>query len=219
MNESSSDRSAAPTTRHPAAPALPFGAILPGFLFILTVDVWAFLGTPDSVVFLEYCWIPVTAVLPWLTLLAVKRRPDHLGYRRERAAADFGWGAFFGALWRGLSMALNLFFVGRKIGLGVDGVGLINALVLVPLVEETFFRGYLGRAFTHHVGRWKGIVLQALLFTFHPSHLRQGVLAWVSIFGFGILAGWLVDRTGSIWAAWGAHACANLLPLLLIAIT
>jgi membrane protease YdiL (CAAX protease family) len=38
----------------------------------------------------------------------------------------------------------------------------------------------------------------------------------VSIFGFGLLAGWLMHVRSSIWAPWGAHAFANLLPMLVI---
>lgn len=204
-----------PAAKPLADAALPLRSILPGMLLILAIDLWALIGNPKELVFFRGWWILLIAALPWLTLLVVRGRPEKLGYRRERAAVRFGWGAFFGALWRGLSMALNLFFVRKTISLGIDVRSIFNAFIFVPFIEETFFRGYLGRPLSHHLGRWKGIVLQALLFTFHPAHFEQGALAWISIFGFGLLAGWLLEKTGSIWTAWGAHACANVVPLLL----
>jgi membrane protease YdiL (CAAX protease family) len=47
-------------------------------------------------------------------------------------------------------------------------------------------------------------------------HWAQGWLHLVSIFGFGLLAGWLVVKRGSVWSAWGAHAFANLLPSIIV---
>jgi membrane protease YdiL (CAAX protease family) len=68
---------------------------------------------------------------------------------------------------------------------------------------------------TTRVGRWKAIISQAVLFSLHPGHWAQGWPHLASILGFGLLAGWLVERRGSIWAAWGAHGFANVLPEIL----
>ncbi len=58
--------------------------------------------------------------------------------------------------------------------------------------------------------------MQAGLFALYPVHWNQGWLAIISILGFGILSGWLVERTGSVWIGWGAHGFANMLPSLLV---
>jgi len=135
------------------------------------------------------------------------------GYTRDRGLADYGWGMVAGGIWRGLSMAFNLWSGWARIGWGV--FSWIGALVIIPLVEETFFRGYLGRALRLRVGKWPAILVQGILFALHPGHWAQGYLHLISIFLFGILAGWLMEKRGSIWASWGAHGFANILPEVL----
>jgi membrane protease YdiL (CAAX protease family) len=121
-----------------------------------------------------------------------------------------------GGVWRLLSMLINLWWVqlGSNPAVGISQ--LFGALIWIPLVEETFFRGYLGRALSASLGMWPAILIQALLFTLQPVHWQQGHFALISIFGFGFLAGWLERRFNSIWAPWGAHAFANLLAILLL---
>jgi membrane protease YdiL (CAAX protease family) len=191
-------------------------AILPGLTLVVIVDVLAVLGVLQRFAFIQSGWMVVIAVTPWLTLLMLRRPASALGYHRQRAAANFGWGVLFGVVWRGLSMTLNLWLIGREVLFGVTLGGFFSALVLVPLVEESFFRGYLGRALSARFGSVQGIVMQAMLFGFLPTHWGQGWIAMVSILGFGLLAGWLVQRTGSLWTAWGAHASANFIPLILL---
>ena len=155
-------------------------------------------------------------LLPWVTLLITRRSPAVFGYTRERAVARYGWGMVAGGVWRGLSMGFNILMLRPPVSLGSTWTQLISSLILVPFVEETFYRGYLGRSLAVKLGRWPGIIIQAGLFTLYPLHSNQGWPAVVSIFGFGILSGWLVERTGSIWIGWGAHGFANILPALLL---
>lgn len=181
--------------------------MVPGLIFVVGVDVAGIAGVGGR--FLGW-WSIVSLVIPWVTILVLRRRPSALGYLRERWLAELGWGMAAGAAWRGLSMALNLAWLGGSV------TGLFGAIVWAPLVEETFFRGYLGRALSARLGRWSGILLQATLFAALPGHWAQGWLALAGIFGFGVLAGWLVEARRNLWIAWGAHAFANVLPSLLI---
>ncbi len=100
--------------------------------------------------------------------------------------------------------------------LGLDARNFLSAVILVPLTEETFYRGYLGRSLAARLGMWPAIMLQATAFALHPVHWHQGWPALLSILGFGILAGWLVLARGTLWIAWGAHGFAILLPELLL---
>jgi membrane protease YdiL (CAAX protease family) len=176
-------------------------------LFILCVDLAGIAGVGGRALGL---WSLVSAVIPWITIFVLRRRPSSLGYVRERWLAEFGWGMIAGAIWRGLSMAISLAW------LDGSALGLLGAFVWVPLVEETFFRGYLGPALSARLGRWRGIILQALLFAMLPGHWPQGWPALAGIFAFGVLAGWLVETRRNLWIAWGAHAFANVLPSFLL---
>lgn len=193
--------------------ALPIRTILPGLICILLIDLvaWMGIGANGSVIATS-----LLILLPWVTLLFTKRSPATIGYVRERAVARYGWGMVAGGVWRGLSMGFNYLILRPPISLGSTWTQLISSLILVPFVEETFYRGYLGRSLAKKLGRWPGIIIQATLFTLYPIHWNQGWPAIASIFGFGVLSGWLVERTGSIWIGWGAHGFANILPVLLL---
>lgn len=95
---------------------------------------------------------------------------------------------------------------------------LVHHLLVVAVPEEVFFRGYLqstlGRAlpapkrtlFGAEVG--PALVLQAALFA--VCHLATGDWIRLRVGAFGLLAGWLRARTGSIAAPIVYHALANL---------
>lgn len=190
-------------------------AILPGLAFILLLDAVTVAGWLPRLPVVARVWPWVMAVLPWTTLLVVRGAPAALGYRRRRALAEYGWGMVAGGAWRVLSLAFNLALAsgGDRLGWAAS---LVAGLIWAPLVEETFFRGYLGRAMVGRWGLWPGTLAQAVLFTLTPVHWSQGGLHLISIFGFGVLAGWLTQARRSLWSAWGAHGFANVLPLLLI---
>lgn len=80
---------------------------------------------------------------------------------------------------------------------------------LQALAEEVFFRGYLLQAIGSATGRaWVGIVASALLFAlFHGS---QSPALFAHRLVFGLLAGWLVLRTGGLEAGIAAHVVNNL---------
>lgn len=193
---------------------LPVAAVLPGLALILAMDLAPLLGLRGAAGALTRVWTPAALALPWLTILVLRRRPSALGYVRGRALAEYGWGMLAGAIWRGLGMAANAVWF-RAVALGPSLPGLLGALVWVPLIEETFYRGYLGPAFSRRFGRWAGILIQAALFTLHPGHWSQGWPAVAGILAFGVTAGWLVESRRTIWIAWGAHGLANLIPALL----
>jgi membrane protease YdiL (CAAX protease family) len=195
--------------------SLSLSEVLPGLLLILIVDLltisgfWPDLGWVNSGLSL------FMVSVPWATLLILRKPIACLGYSRAQLLRSFGWGMVAGGIWRVLSLSFNFWWtnLGDR---SIQWAPLVGALVWVPLVEETFFRGYLGRTLSRTIGTWQGNLIQAVLFTLHPVHWSQGALSLMSVLGFGLIAGWLQLRFNSIWSAWGAHAFANLLPLLLI---
>lgn len=99
-----------------------------------------------------------------------------------------------------------------------------NALAIVAVVllttplqaagEEYFFRGWLplviGSAVRRPlVGGVIGVLVSSTLFAF--AHGEQDLWLFVDRFGFGLIAGWLVWRTGGLEAGIALHAVNNLL--------
>ncbi|MBC7223244.1 MAG: CPBP family intramembrane metalloprotease [Anaerolineae bacterium] len=192
--------------------------------FIVLLDGAYLVGGPQVRAFLERAgavWSACFLALPLADVAASRGSPSALGYRRAGWWRWYLWGALAGAVWRLLDILLVLPLWGpqRWPGLGplvAWGAWLWNALVMVPLLEETFFRGYLQEGLGHFVPPWAAIVTQAALFASHPWHLTQGWVHWPSIFLFGLATGWLRWRTGSLAGPWGAHGMANILPELLL---
>lgn len=94
-------------------------------------------------------------------------------------------------------------------------------LITTPLqaaAEEYFFRGYLMQSLGAMVrSPWFGILISAAVFTlFHTS---TNVALVADRFAFGVLAGWLVVRTGGLEAAIGAHVANNVSAFALAALT
>jgi membrane protease YdiL (CAAX protease family) len=91
-------------------------------------------------------------------------------------------------------------------------------LIVVGLSEEFFFRGYLqthlnaayGRPYRFLGASWgRGLIYAALLFGL--CHIVTGDLARMRVAFFGLFAGWLRERTGSIAVPAAYHGVANLL--------
>ncbi len=194
-------------------------AVLPGIIGTVVIALLGFTDIEDYVPWVFTGLNIGLFAIPWITLIVLRKSPPVYGYVPQRVLARYGWGMVAGGIWRGVSMTLNYMLIGGQISLGISIGSIVSGLVWVPLVEETFYRGYIGRALSFRYGMGIGIVIQALLFTLHPYHWSQGWPAWISILGFGLLAGYLVQKTGSIWIGWGAHGFANILPLILIVLS
>ncbi|GAA1377396.1 CPBP family intramembrane glutamic endopeptidase [Luteococcus sanguinis] len=75
--------------------------------------------------------------------------------------------------------------------------------------EEVFFRGFLLQSFGALArNRWAGVVASALIFAL--MHGTQNLPLFLDRLGFGLLAGWLVLRTGGLEAGIGCHVANNL---------
>lgn len=195
---------------------LPPAALIPGLALAIALDLAAICGYPTAGVL--GIVVPVLYGLIPLAVLACWRFPlRSLGLVRHRAILDTGWGLVWGGLWRIGSMGMNYLYNAGGLLLSINLPDSM-AVLLLPALEEFFFRGYLGRGLNAWLGRWRGIALQALLFTLLPAHWNQGMPHIAAIFLFGLLAGWLVDRRRSLWPAVGAHVFANLLTRLLVAV-
>lgn len=76
--------------------------------------------------------------------------------------------------------------------------------VAAPMIEEFAFRGRVQHTLEHAVGVVPAIVASAVVFA-----ALHGRIDAVHHLAFGLFAGWVVWRTGSIWTAVYMHALNN----------
>ncbi|MEM7133707.1 MAG: type II CAAX endopeptidase family protein [Chloroflexota bacterium] len=87
------------------------------------------------------------------------------------------------------------------------GVGLV---IVAPLWEELFFRGFIHNAIRNRMGMWGGILVSSLLFgLYHMVPLQI-----VGAFLLGLPLAWAYEKTGSLWLIIYMHALNNLLAFL-----
>jgi len=91
----------------------------------------------------------------------------------------------------------------------------ILAVVLAPLFEEIFFRGFLFRGFSSSWGWVAGACVSAAVFSI--AHLQLDV--FVPLFALGFALAWVYKRTGSLWTSIAFHALFNGLSVLAWALT
>jgi membrane protease YdiL (CAAX protease family) len=87
---------------------------------------------------------------------------------------------------------------------------LLVAVVMAPLFEETFFRGFLFRGFAESWGWVWGAVVSAAVFGI--AHLQLDV--FIPLFALGLALAWVYKRTGSLWTSIALHALFNGLSVL-----
>lgn len=78
------------------------------------------------------------------------------------------------------------------------------AAVLAPLIEEFAFRGRMQHTLEHSLGVGPAIALSTVAFS-----VLHGRIDAVHHLVFGLFAGWVVWRTGSLWTAVYMHAANN----------
>ena len=86
----------------------------------------------------------------------------------------------------------------------------ILAIVVAPIAEETFFRGFVFPGIGRKYGLWWGAIASAALFAM--MHGSLGAL--FPTLAIGLVLAWVYVRTRSIWACIACHAAYNSLALI-----
>ncbi len=81
----------------------------------------------------------------------------------------------------------------------------ITAIIVAPLFEETFFRGFLFQGFARSWGPVAGALASAGVF----GLAHQQLSVFVPLFALGLLLAWVFYRSGSLWANIALHASFN----------
>lgn len=93
----------------------------------------------------------------------------------------------------------------------LDAITLGLALIVLgPLAEEMLFRGLLQGSLERRLGGWSAVIVSGLAFA-----VLHGQLRFLPMGLFGILLGYVVWRTNSLFAGILAHAVNNSMVLIL----
>jgi len=87
----------------------------------------------------------------------------------------------------------------------------LSAVVMAPLMEEVFFRGFLFRGLLARCGPvWSAVISAALFAAVHREPSRI-----LPLFVAGLLLAWVYYRTRSLWTSIALHASVNALVFVL----
>jgi membrane protease YdiL (CAAX protease family) len=89
-------------------------------------------------------------------------------------------------------------------------IGAVSAILVAPVAEELFFRGFLFGALRRRFG--VGIAAVASAVPFALVHLY--LLLMPLLFAFGIVLAYIYERRGSLFASMAAHAAFNVVGFL-----
>lgn len=89
---------------------------------------------------------------------------------------------------------------------------IVLALVVAPVTEEFFFRGYLYGVARKYAGRGVAILLMAFLFAAIHMHLSS----MPALFCLAVALGIVYEKTGSLWAAMLMHAGFNSISVIFL---
>jgi membrane protease YdiL (CAAX protease family) len=142
-------------------------------------------------------------------------RAWHFGFRRPRLGPAVGWSLVAILSYIGLTLLYTLILQpdsGDPIEAGDRYGTLIGSCVIIivvaPICEEIFFRGFLYRILRGRMGLWPALVITGALFG--AVHLSSGgPLAVALIAPLGFLLCLVYERSGSLFPCIALHSLNN----------
>jgi len=156
-------------------------------------------------------------LLPVLLIFAWKRIPfKQLGFSRFDSLT-MGWGCGLLIAAYGVVIAHNLLLM--LLGVDTQGEGIMKifselespvwlfivGVIIAPLVEEIFFRGFLFQGFRQRYGWIPALLLSSGIFA--AAHLDP--VSFIPTFALGAAMGYVYHRSNSIWPGVILHFLNN----------
>ena len=131
-------------------------------------------------------------------------------------AAIFGFAVYIGISWALLwaaTQGLSWFDISQKQALGFDSfetwpeviVGFLAFVILAPIAEELFFRGFLFGRLRRLLPFWAAALLTSMLFGLAHGQLNVGI----DTFALSLVLCFLYEGSGAIWSSIVLHMLKN----------
>ena len=109
--------------------------------------------------------------------------------------------------------------IGKDLGVCNPGIGIAIAailavVVLAPVAEELFFRGFFFAGLRSRWSLWPSALLSGAIFGL--VHAPTGPTAAIPLAGLGVGLAWLYNKTGSIWPCMLAHFLNNAIAISVV---
>jgi membrane protease YdiL (CAAX protease family) len=165
----------------------------------------------------------LVAAAYWLTSETGGSVPFKLGFRRFKPSA-LGWAALAFGVYLALATIYTVLFNPPKDDLpdqlGADESTLLAIVTgvfvigVAPLVEETFFRGFLFQALRSSWGVWIAVPASAVIFS--AIHLEPDKFVQLAILGMALA--FVFHKTRSLWPCIILHALNNTLAFIALVV-
>jgi CAAX protease family protein len=155
----------------------------------------------------------------------LKEALRRLGLRRFQPSA-FGWMfAVLGIYYAG-AIAFSAIVIepkqediGKELGVCNPGIGIalfavMAIVVLAPVAEEIFFRGFFFAGLRTRWSLWPSALLSGAVFGL--VHAPTGPTAAIPLAGLGVGLAWLYNKTGSIYPSMLAHFLNNAIAISVV---
>jgi CAAX protease family protein len=109
--------------------------------------------------------------------------------------------------------------IGKELGVCNPGVGIaifavLAIVVLAPVAEEIFFRGFFFAGLRQRWSLWPSALLSGAIFGL--VHAPTGPTAAIPLAGLGVGLAWLYNKTGSIYPSMLAHFLNNAIAISVV---
>jgi hypothetical protein len=109
--------------------------------------------------------------------------------------------------------------IGKQLGVCNPGIGIaifavLAIIVLAPVAEEIFFRGFFFAGLRQRWSLWPSALLSGAVFGL--VHAPTGPTAAIPLAGLGVGLAWLYNKTGSIYPSMLAHFLNNAIAISVV---
>ncbi len=167
-------------------------------------------------------WVIMLAPLLYFTAKNYKLRASHFGFEKIKITKLITETLRGYALFLGISILIGIFILYTNIkipGYQVQerilplfgttpldlSIAFLVIVILAPVVEEVFFRGFIMRTLVDRVGKYTGSIFSALLFAIF--HFQFQTI--IPLFILGMILSGIMLRTRSIWGPIAFHVFNN----------